>query len=448
MYDFGRLFDVAEGLPAITTMRIARLQHLLAVCTSRLALAALAAGGGECRAQESFMAAPLSSRIRHVQPMTGIVLWTTSQHKQSGAIQLEYSYMKYGDIVRDRALYDWSVMDRLLEQVAARRHQAIVRYYFVYPGSPTTVPGYIKALSDYHETRGMSEGKPTAFADWSHDELKRFTLEFYEKLAARYDNDPRLAFVETGFGLWAEYHIYDGPMKLGRTFPDKTFQAAFARHLGRVFRETPWMISVDAADGSRAPFVSERDLLKIPFGVFDDSFLCRQHARENEPNWNALGRDRWKRAPAGGELSYYTAHDQKQALAVNGPHGIPFEKAAADFHISFMIGDGQPQYQTMDRIRAAGLACGYKFRILAFTASPSRSRVTVTNAGVAPLYYDAYLAVNGTRSERSLKGLLPGESRTDLIASGGVLPKLTIACDRLVPGQSIEFDAELRGGAP
>ena len=42
------------------------------------------------------------------------------------------------------------------------------------------------------------------------------------------------------------------------------------------------MISVDAADGSRAPFASQRDLLKIPFGVFDDSFLCKQHARENE----------------------------------------------------------------------------------------------------------------------------------------------------------------------
>ena len=115
-----------------------------------------------------------------------------------------------------------------------------------------------------------------------------------------------MAFVETGFGLWAEYHIYDGPRKLGKTFPDKAFQAEFVRHLARVFRKTPWMISVDAADESRAPFAAERELVKLPFGVFDDSFLCRQHARENEPNWNFLGRDRWKRAPAGGEISYYT----------------------------------------------------------------------------------------------------------------------------------------------
>jgi hypothetical protein len=422
--------------------RQARRRILLRISTSILASLIVAE---ECRAQERFVAVPLASRIANVQPMTGIVLWTTSEHNRTSSIQLEYSYMKYGDVVAERGQYDWGVMDRLLERVAARRHQAIVRFYFVYPGNPTTVPGYIKALPDYHETRGRSEGKPTTFPDWSHRELREFTLDFYEKLAARYDDDPRLAFVETGFGLWAEYHIYSGPMLLGKTFPDKSFQAAFARQLGRVFRKTPWMISVDAAAASRTPFAAQRDLLKIPFGVFDDSFLCQQHARENEPNWNVFGRDRWKRAPAGGEISYYTAHDQKEALAANGPHGIPFEKAAADFHITFMIANDQPKYQKMDRIRAAGLACGYKFRILAFEASPSRSRVTVTNTGVAPIYHDAYLAVDGVRAEQSLKGLLPGESRTDEIKAGGTSPKLTIACDRLVPGQAIEYDANLPG---
>jgi uncharacterized DUF497 family protein len=402
----------------------------------------------ECRAQERFVAAPLKSRITHVQPMTGIVFWTTSEHNCTDAIQLEYSYMKYGDVVARPGDYDWSVMDQLLKDVAARGHQAIVRFYFVYPGHETTVPAYIKALADYHEVTGKSEGKRTTFSDWSHPELKRFTLEFYEKLAARYDTDPRLAYVETGFGLWAEYHIYDGPMRLGQTFPDQAFQADFIRHLARVFRKTPWLISVDAADESRGPFAAQRQLLKVSFGVFDDSFLCRQHSRENEPNWNFLDRERWKRAPAGGEFSYYTDHDQRQSLAARGPHGISFEQATANFHITFMIGNDQPHYQPMDRIRAAGLACGYKFRILAFETSPSLSRVTITNIGVAPIYHDAYVAVNKIRAQRSLKGLLPGESRTDLVNSGGVSPKLTIACDRLVPGQTIEYVADLSPASP
>jgi hypothetical protein len=418
-----------------------RQAHLLRI--SAHVVAAYLAFAAEVHADEQFVPVPLQSRITHVQPMTGIVFWSTSQHNRTDAIQLEYSYMKYGDVVSARGRYDWSAMDRLLEQVAARGHQAIVRFYFVYPGRPTTVPRYIKGLADYHETEAKSEGKPTGFADWSHNELKRFTLEFYENLAQRYDADPRLAFLETGFGLWAEYHIYSGPMRLGKTFPDKAFQADFARKLSRVFHTTPWLISVDAADDSRAPFVSDGELMKLAFGVFDDSFLCQQHARENEPNWNAMSRERWKRAPAGGEFSYYTGPDQKLALAPTGPHGISFEQAAAAFHITFMIGDGQPRYQPMARISAAGMACGYRFRIRAFEASPSRSRVEVANTGVAPIYHDAYLEVNGVRAGTSLKGLLPGQSRTDDIASGGAAPKLTIGCDRLVPGQSIQFEADL-----
>jgi hypothetical protein len=395
------------------------------------------------QAEEPYQPVVIKSRIEHVQPMTGIVLWTTSEHNRTNVIQLEYSYMKYRDIVKQKGVYDWSKMEKLLDDVARRGHQAIVRFYFVYPGQETTVPDYIKALTDYRETHGKSEGRMTGFSDWSHPELKRFTLEFYEKLAARYDRDARLAFLETGFGLWAEYHIYDGPMALGKTFPDKRFQAEFAKRLAQAFKKTPWLISVDAADEERAPFAGNSELLRIPFGVFDDSFLCQQHKQVNEPNWNVMGRDRWKLAPAGGEFSYYTQNDQKKALSPAGPHGIPFEKAAHDFHITFMIGDGQPRHQSMDRIRTAGLACGYKFHVLAFETNAKQSHVTITNTGVAPIYHDAFVAVNGVRARESLLGLLPGERRTLIIAAGGRSPKLTIACDRLVPGQVIEFEADL-----
>jgi hypothetical protein len=233
-------------------------------------------------------------------------------------------------------------------------------------------------------------------------------------------------------------------MKLGKTFPDKKFQSEFAGHLSRAFKMTPWMISVDAADQSSAPFAGNDELLKIPFGVFDDSFLCQQHKRTNEPNWNIMRRDRWTIAPAGGEFSYYTSNDQRNALAPNGPHGIPFERAASGFHITFMIGDGQPGYRSMDVIRTAGLACGYKFRVLSFEANAAQSRVTITNIGVAPIYQHAFVTVNGVRAGRSLKGLLPGKLDTFIIDSGGQAPRLTLQCDRLAPGQEIEFEAALK----
>jgi hypothetical protein len=213
--------------------------------------------------------------------------------------------------------------------------------------------------------------------------------------------------------------------------------------LAKVFRETPWMISIDAADDEYSPFDANRELLKLPFGNFDDSFLCKQHPKENEKNWNFFGRDRYLRAPAGGEFSYYNKKDQKEALSPQGPNGVPFAVAAKAFHITFMIGNDQPQYQKPERIRDAGLACGYRLRVKSFETDGKASRLTVANEGVAPLYYDAFIAVNGVRAKDSLKGLAPGTERTFEVASSGQAGKVTIESDRLVAGQTIEFEADL-----
>jgi len=168
----------------------------------------------------------------------------------------------------------------------------------------------------------------------------------------------------------------------------------------------------------------------------------------NEPNWKALGPDRWKTAPAGGEFSFFSRRDQKQALAPAGPYGIPFEEQAARFHVSFIIGDDQPRFQTADRIRAAGLACGYRFRVTRFAASATASEVVITNVGIAPIYHAAFPTVNGVRSLESLAGLLPGASKRFMVEAGGRNPTLTIESDRLVPGQRISYETDDAPGLP
>ncbi|MBD3243328.1 MAG: DUF4832 domain-containing protein, partial [Chitinivibrionales bacterium] len=271
----------------------------------------------------------LHASVAAVQPMTGIVLWADNANRNTDAIQLEYSYMLYNDVVADQGVYEWAAVDNLLDAVAGRGHQAILRFRFVYPGHETSVPDYIKARGDYTETVGQSEGRTTAFPDWTNAELQRFTLEFYERFAQRYDQDPRLAFVQTGFGLWAEYHIYDGPFILGTTFPSKAFQTAFFQHLDTVFVQTPWSISIDAADDTYSPFSADPDLLAIDFGLFDDSFMHENHAGYNADCWVFFGDQRHRRSPAGGEFSYYTSYDQEHVLDPAGIHGTTFEEASA-----------------------------------------------------------------------------------------------------------------------
>jgi hypothetical protein len=101
----------------------------------------------------------------------------------------------------------------------------------------------------------------------------------------------------------------------------------------------------------------------------------------------------------------------------------------------------------MSRIKEAGMACGYKFKILRFRASDDSSVVTIKNTGVAPIYYDAFVAVNGIKSKMSLRTLQPADTMNCRIASGGANPMLTIECNRLVNGQKVEFEADLTSAA-
>lgn len=378
------------------------------------------------------------SSFENVQPMTGIVVWDGNPNANSGGHTLEYSYMLFEDIVSEKGVYDWNAVEDKLNDIASRNHQTILRFRYAYVGKTTSVPKYIKNLPDYKETKGISENKETWFPDWSNQELKDFTLEFYEKFAERYDNDSRLAFLQVGFGLWGEYHIYDGPFELGKTFPSKEFQTTFLKKMDNEFKSLKWSISIDAEDDNVTPLKANPSLLKLSFGLFDDSFMSEEHTNVNEQRFKFFGMERYKVAPVGGEFNYYTAFDQKNVLSPNGPYGESFASYAKRFHVTYMIGNDQYKYQTTEVIKEASLSTGYKFEIIKFEKSEGKSYLTVKNIGVAPIYYDAYLSINGNKSTVSLKTLMPKQESVFIINYDGD-EELSISCDRLLRGQVIDY---------
>ena len=387
---------------------------------------------------------PLHAAISHVQPMTGIVLWNTSNSRTADYVQLEFSYMLYSDVCKEKDVFDWSPMEKLLAEVASRGHQAVVRFRYTYPGHSCAVPDYIKKWPGYEATNAKSEGRNTEFPDWRCEELQRFHLEFHRRFAERYDTDPRLAFVETGFGLWAEYHIYDGPCVIGRTFPSHEFQAQFLPKMDEWFRHTPWLISIDAGDSKYAPFHKQKELLELNFGNFDDSFMCEDWDGYNFSSWQFFGKERYKKAPLGGEFSYYTSYDQKHCLDKGGMYGRVFEQQVAKVHMTFIIGNDQPGKQTPQRIKEAALSMGYRFEIRDFLLLPDQSvKILIANVGVAPIYRDAYVAVGGVRGSYNLRELMPGSQTWVSIPCTATETSVpSIECDHLVSGQSIQYQAD------
>lgn len=409
----------------------------------------------------------LQSEITHVQPMTGLVFWPDNDHMSTlgGSISLEFQYCLPCKVVTGKQngqiQYNWTWLDNILNGIASRNHQAVIRFRYEYPSGEkingvkgaTAVPDYIKALSDYKETYASNPGGdgPTYYADWSNAELQWFTKQFYTDLQARYGNDPRIAFLEVGFGHWSEYHIYGTTVQFGKNFPTKQYQSEFFQHLDTTMT-IPWLVSVDAGDDQYTQLQSDAAMKACTFGLFDDSFMHKEHDFSQGDGWNEQcwrwcdpQNTRWHTGVNGGEISYYSDSDQKNFLNPKGMYGVTWEQAAAKYHITFINANDAPEgkYASAARVQEAGLASGYRFAVVAAESNGTETRLTVTNEGVAPIYYDAYFAIGSTRSATSLRGLLPGQKR-EVTISAVVTPSAmpTIVCDHLLSSQQIEYRAD------
>lgn len=415
--------------------------------------------------EEGFESIALDKSITHVQPMTGLVMWTTHSQrlKYAPVISLEFQYCLPCRVVTGKVdgkiQYDWSYFEEILNDIQSRNHQAIIRFRYEYPGNTmvdgvagsTAVPQYIKDMEDYNETFKKNEDGPTYYADWTNAELQWFTKQFYTDFAERYNNDSRIAFLELGFGHWSEYHIYGTPLKLGTNFPSKAYQKEFLTHVSQVLT-IPWSISIDAADSGYTPIVADDALMALNFGLFDDSFMHEHHEIKqgdgyNESCWKEIGQGtRWHHGVCGGEISYYTRNDQRNFLNPEGMYGWTWEAAAAKYHITFMISNDATGgvYGTVERFQEAALASGYQFRVLQCVTNGSETRLSVTNQGVAPIYRDAYFAIGQHRSTMSLKGLLPQDTLKVTIPAGLTKPEdLHITSPYILSTQEIEFAAQL-----
>lgn len=422
----------------------------------------------------------ITSQVTSVQPMTGLVLWpdeADDRFKTYGKSHaLEFTYVAPCKVVKgcddDGTIqYDWSYLDDLLDEIKSRNHQAVLRFFYEYPGEKmvdneagtSAVPAYIKERSDYHDVSKKVKGDGiTHYADWSNSELKRFTKQFFTDFSKRYETDPRIAFVEVGFGHWSEYHIYDEngvDIKFDENFPSKEYQKEFFLHITDVMANIPWAISIDAADDDYTPFTKDKDLQKLEFGLFDDSFMHEGHEKSsgdgyNESCWNAMGKERWKTGVCGGEISYYEDSDQEKFTNPKGMYGHTWEEQSKKYHITFMIANNNPSgknsYNNATRFKECSMATGYHFVVTGCQSDGTQTKITVKNTGVAPLYRDAYFAIGSIRSGETLRGLLPEESKEIIIDAalesdnnGKAITNPVIVSDYILDTQTIEYDCDI-----
>ncbi|GAB4135726.1 hypothetical protein [Thermopirellula anaerolimosa] len=347
---------------------------------------------------------------------------------------MEFSYIPYSALVKGYDDFDWVPLERFLDDVAGRGHQAVFRVFLEYPGKRGVIPEFL--IRDGLKVHGYLNTNTQPFPnaqvetpDYADANLRRSMVRFIAALGKKYDGDPRIGFITAGLlGTWGEWH--DHPR--AELFAGKDVQQEVMDAYEAAFKTTPVLLRYPAGDQDpRYAANCDRG-----FGYHDDSFAwATLDTGRKQDAWFFMARLRaagpaaeakWKTHPIGGEIrpeAWGRVFDEQP-----GDERIQdFRQCVEATHVTWLMDSGMFRGEIRpDRIRRAEDAVrrmGYEFYAAAVTiGEPQDGRLRVSleieNRGVAPFYYqwkpEWALLANGRPicvfpCRGTLRGLLPGD---------------------------------------
>ncbi len=417
-------------------------------------------------------------------PLKGLVPYA-SPREDPFPHSLEFNYLPMGALMVGPDAYDWTRLERLLDEVSSRGHQTIFRIFLEYPGQDQGIPQFLldEGLK-VNVWRRDPEGPFTRrlvvrTPDYEDPNLRRALQNFIAAMGERYDGDPRIGFITAGLlGTWGEWHTYPH----SEWFASKAAQREVIDAYRDAFSTTPILLRYPAGpdDYAYAPTFRE------PFGYHDDSFAwATLETGRRDDNWFYMAKlreagrsalDRWKTHPIGGEI-----RPELWGVIFDKDPGVPqaqdFLECVETTHATWLMDTGmfreEPSETRYQRAVAMVRRLGYDFHVPSLTYEIEDSEdgairldVNVENRGIAPFYYDwsieyALLDNDGAVvrtivGEGQLTGLLPDQSRvwTDRIPlsdlEGGRYTIALRAVNPLANGILLRFanatqDADLDG---
>ncbi len=346
------------------------------------------------------------------QPAKGIApyFFAGSDYTSTYPGGLMWSYFALSDIMTsptDCNFFDWTILEKMLDESAVWGRQGVIRFYTEYPGQSKGIPPCLTG-KETNRTNGYWGTQSPDYDD--PDTIQAFT-NFINAFAAKYDGDPRIAYITMGLvGLWGEWHTWPYDQDLADGYPNlfptdatvcaivHAYDAAFSRtqleirygelacaagaNIGFHDDSWPYMEFRSGQGGGTAHGMT----LPVSMGGWSDAFLQRL--------LNPGAENQWIGQSIGGEAR----PEIQSSLYSNWPNGagqVDNVLAATELtHITWMINQtGTGGYSQTDPNVSAGMRkMGYNLHVPTayFNSSVSgnfKVGVKIQNDGVAPFYY-------------------------------------------------------------
>jgi len=357
-----------------------------------LAMAGLLACGGGSGASSTptattyslkTVSAPVDNPLKGFVPFAGdYTAHTEMPHS------MEFTYVPLSAVQTGYTTFDWSSLETQLDTIAARGHQAVLRFYLDYPDTSYGMPSFLSGVAKHSYTDYSNGVDATSYCpDYTDADLKTALGDFIAALGARYDGDQRIAFLQVGLlGFWGEWHTYphtDWTPSAGlMEYVLDAFQAGFSNTV-LLMREPKTGVTVD----------------RPRLGFHDDSFCYNTLGSETWYFWpqlQAAGLSAaWRTRPIGGELRPELQTCIWDAASC-APSGQDFATSVSTTHASWMINQGFFATMSADQ-RASALvgarSLGYELYVDQAVLQPVQAggslslTIHVQNLGVAPFYY-------------------------------------------------------------
>lgn len=349
---------------------------------------------------------------------------------------MEFMYLALSDLMKAEDQFDWQPLEDLLDDIASRGNQAVIRVYVEYPGKKKGIPKYLVdqglKIHTYINTN-TAPLPPTEIStpDYEDPRLRKAFQSFIGAWGEKYDGDPRLAYITAGLlGTWGEWHTYPR----NDLWASGTTQKIVLDAYESSFTSTPILLRYPAGPGHG--YQSEN--ASRNFGYHDDSFAwATLDTGKREDDWfympalkaaGAGATNKWKTSPIGGEIrpevwgKIFDAPDQWPAQAQ------PFHDCVSETHATWLMDTGLFREVASPERKKKALAevrrMGYEFHIrrAEFSVHPETNRCQITlqliNQGVAPFYADwpteiafaeesGKIVKRGTAAGLSMRGRLP-----------------------------------------